>query len=177
MIISRIARHCKGLCALLALLLAVPALPAVPATEYVAKAAFIYNIALFSKFPNTNPIVRLCVLGRSPFGNTLNALEGKPLGESAIALAYPRSGSEAVAQCQILFISASEAHHLDLLAESARELGVMTISDIRGATRLGVMLELAVENQRIVFDFNGPAARAAGIVVSSKVLRLARTVY
>ncbi len=177
MTIPSLARRCTDLFALMLALLAGAGSYAAPATEYAAKAAFIYNIALFSKFPRISPVMRLCVLGRSPFGGDLDALEGKAVGEAAITVVYPRSGSEAVAQCQILFISASEAHRLDSLAESAREQGVMTISDIPGATRLGVMFELAVDNQRIVFDFNGAAARAAGVAVSSKVLRLARNVY
>jgi hypothetical protein len=147
------------------------------AAEYTAKAAFIYNIALFSSFPNTGSVVRLCVLGRDPFGSVLSALEGKALGQARIALAYPRSGSDAARQCQIVFISESEAGNLGPLAEACRESGVLTIADIKGAARKGVMLELTIEDKRITFEFNATAAHAANIALSSKVLRLARAVH
>lgn len=163
----------------LALLL--PLLPgfvgAQTADEYAAKAAFIYNIALFSTLPNANGMVRLCVLGRDPFGNVLAALDGKALGNARLEVGYPRSSAEALVQCHILFISASETDSLAVLADSARTAGVMTIADVKGAARKGVILELCVDERRIAFEFNGAAARAAGISLSSKVLRLARAVY
>jgi hypothetical protein len=63
------------------------------------------------------------------------------------------------------------------LADSARAAGVLTIADTRGAARKGVMLELVLDDRRIAFEFNGAAARGAGVVLSSKVLRLARAIY
>jgi hypothetical protein len=80
-------------------------------------------------------------------------------------------------QCHILYISASEADDMAALADSARAASVLTIADARGAARKGVMLELYVDDRRIAFEFNGSAARSAGVVVSSKVLRLARAIY
>lgn len=164
----------------LALSLAI--LPAAPsraeaAGEYAAKAAFIYNVALFSSLPGVNGTVRLCVLGRDPFGSALEGLDGKAVGAAKMAVAHPHSGSEALRQCQILFISASEADSVATLADAARDAGVLTISDIKGGARRGVMLELYVEDKRIAFECNGAVARAAGIGLSSKLLRLARAVY
>lgn len=163
----------------LALALLVPASAhAQAAAEYAAKAAFIYNIAVFSNFPSgAAGLIRLCVLGRDPFGNILNSLEGKRLGEATMTIAYPRSAGEALKQCQIVFISASEADNIAVLADSGREAGILTIADTRGAARKGIMLELCVEDKRIAFEVNGEAARTANIALSSKVLRLARAVY
>lgn len=148
------------------------------APEYAAKAAFIYNIALFTSFPNAGQgMVRLCVMGRDPFEGAFRALEGRAVGAAKLSVAYPDTGSEAMSQCQIVFISASEADNLDRLAELGRRAGVLTIADIKGAARKGVMVELSVEDKKIVFAVNAEAARGANIALSSKVLRLARAVY
>jgi hypothetical protein len=174
------AAHRRRLWALaLALLLPAPAqAQAQAAAEYAAKAAFIYNIALFSTFPNPDaPLVKLCILGRDPFGKLLASLEGKAMGEAKMAIAYPRSAGEALRQCQIVFVGASENDTLALLAQSARQEGVLTVSDAKGAARLGIMVELGVDDKRIAFEFNAEAARAANIALSSKVLRLARAVH
>ncbi|WP_167085669.1 YfiR family protein [Massilia frigida] len=169
-------RRCCALA--LALLLPAATRAQAPAAEYAAKAAFIYNIALFSTFPNAQSgLVRLCILGRDPFGKLLAGLEGKPLGEAKMTIAYPHSGRDALKQCQIVFISASESDTVALLAQSARQEGVLTVSDAKGAARSGIMVELDVEDKRIAFEFNAEAARAANIALSSKVLRLARMVY
>jgi hypothetical protein len=173
--LAGVVRHKLALA--LALLLPTSAY-AQAAAEYAAKAAFIYNIALFSNFPSGNTgLIRLCVLGRDPFGGILNSLDGKRLGEARMTIAYPRSEGEALKQCQIVFISASEADNIATLADSGKEAGVMTISDTKGAARKGIMLELSVEDKRIAFEVNGEAARRANIALSSKVLRLARAVY
>jgi len=169
-------RYALSLCLALGLAFA-PACARAQADEYTAKAAFIYNIALFSSFANASGVVRLCVLGRDPFGSVLDALDGKPLGKARLTIAYPRSADEALALCQIVFIGASEADDTMLLAERAKGAGVMTVADVDGAARRGVMLELAVADRRIAFDFNATAARAAGIGLSSKVLRLARAIH
>ena len=169
------ARRTFALC--LASLLALVPAQVRAADEYAAKAAFIYNIALFSSFANTAGAVRLCVLGRDPFGPVLAALDGRALGRGHLAVGYPRSGVEAIAQCQILFIGASEADDLAPLAERAKAAGVLTIADVEGAVRKGVMLELGVDEHRIGFEFNASAAHAAGVTLSSKVLRLARAIH
>lgn len=149
-----------------------------PASEYEAKAAFIYNIALFTSFPNVEGgTIRLCVLGRDPFDGALNALEGKAVGAAKLEIDYPRSAGDAMKRCQILFISDSEADGIAALADSGRESYVMTIADTKGAARKGVMLELSVEDKKIGFEFNSAAARSANISLSSKVLRLAKAVY
>jgi hypothetical protein len=147
------------------------------AGEYAAKAAFIYNVAQFSSLPNMNGVVRLCVLGRDPFGSALGTLEGRMLGNARLTILYPHTGPEALMQCHILYISASETDDMPALADSARAAGVLTIADTRGAARKGVMLELVLDDRRIAFEFNGAAARGAGVVLSSKVLRLARAIY
>jgi len=171
-------RACLRVAACIAALLWPACGSAQPASEYEAKAAFIYNIALFTSFPNADGgIIRLCVLGRDPFDNALKALKGKAVGTAKLEIDYPRSAGDAMKRCQILFISESEADSIAMLADSGRESYVMTIADTQGAARKGVMLELSVQDKKIGFEFNGAAARSANISLSSKVLRLAKAVY
>jgi hypothetical protein len=146
-------------------------------TEYAAKASFIYNVTLFSSLARSPGTVRLCVLGRNPFGRALDSLEGKSVGVAKLTLAYPPGTSEALKQCQILFISASEEGNIGNLVNGADGTWPLTISDIKGAARRGVMLELSVENKRIAFECNCTAMRAADIALNSNVLRLARAIH
>jgi hypothetical protein len=146
--------------------------------EYAAKAAFLYNVMLFTAFPNGgNGIIRLCVLGRDPFSGALNMLEGKAINSSKLTIGYPRSSSEAFKQCQAVFVAMSEADNILALADLGKEAGVMTITDIEGSVRKGIMVEVQIENNKIVFEFNNESAHAAKISLSSKVIRLAKSVY
>ncbi|UVW30065.1 YfiR family protein [Massilia sp. H6] len=146
-------------------------------SEYAAKAAFIYNVTRFSSLTHVHPVLRLCVFGRDPFDGALDSLEGRSVGQSKLTIAYPRSAKQALERCQILFISASEEASIGELTEAAGAAALLTISDIKGAARRGVMLELALENKRIAFECNCKAMRAAGIALNASVLRLARAVY
>ena len=54
--------------------------------------------------------------------------------------------------------------------------GMLTLSDDPAALHIGVMIALAEQRGRIVFDVNNAAAGKAGLVISSRLLRLARSV-
>jgi hypothetical protein len=54
---------------------------------------------------------------------------------------------------------------------------VLTVADSPGAARQGVALNMAVERNRITFEANLLAARAAHLDLSSKLLRLATEVF
>ena len=63
--------------------------------------------------------------------------------------------------------------HPQVLGDLAR-LPVLTVSDSEGFTGNGGMLGLVRLDRRIVFDANPGAIRNAGLMVSAKVLKLAR---
>lgn len=148
------------------------------ADEYVAKAAFLYNLVLFSTFAEASKeTIYLCVLGRDPFGPALSSLEGKSVGSAKLGVRFPKTSTEAIMQCRILFVSASEEHNIIAIAGWAREAGILTVTDVQGAARKGIMVQIGIEDKKIVFEFNNESARAASVAVSSKVLRLARAVY
>lgn len=53
---------------------------------------------------------------------------------------------------------------------------MLTLADAPGALRHGVMLNMQVAQNRVVFEASVRAARAAGLTLSSKLLRLASEV-
>lgn len=147
------------------------------APEYVLKAAFIYNFAAFTDWPpGTGNSLNLCIVGKNPFGNALDSLEGKPLGAMRFAIKQPSAG-ESLRGCQILFISASEHASIGKLLEGIRGSAVLTIAEGGGVAQQGVIIGLIMEQKKIAFEVNLEAARRSQLSISSKLLRLARTVY
>ncbi len=147
-----------------------------PVAEYALKAAYLYNFAGFTTWPgDSGPSIQLCVLGKDPFGAALDNLTGKAVGNSRLAVRRLDSG-ESIRDCQILFISASEKAALTTIVDSLRGASVLTVADIPGATEQGVMIEMTLDDRRVVFSVNAEAARRARLSISSKVLRLAKAV-
>lgn len=148
-------------------------------TEYEAKAAFIYNFAKFVEWPAKpgpdNALLRLCLLGKDPFGPALEEVKGKLVKErkmEVVLLDVTADGRE----CDLLFIAASEERHLDRVVAILRGAGTLTIGDTEGYAQQGVMINFFPENGKIRLEINLDAVRRAGLKISSKLLYLARIV-
>src|ERR1700691_3755800 len=73
--------------------------------EYRLKAAFLYNFALFTEWPaDIGSTLNLCVYGRDPFGEEINALQGKPAGNRRIVV-HRVTRVEGLSVCQVVFIT------------------------------------------------------------------------
>ena len=144
--------------------------------EYRLKAAFLYNFALFTEWPaDVGNTLRLCVFGPDPFGAELDGLQGKAVGERSITV-QRKTSLDGLKHCQIVFIAAAAAGQLPRVLEALDGQTVLTVADSAGATRQGSALNMAVSQNKISFEANLKAARAAKLNLSSKLLRLATEV-
>jgi hypothetical protein len=185
--------HRLRLARVLALLLAVTlVLPApgagavsAPPTEHQVKAVFVFNFASFVEWPPgtfsspTQPLV-IGVLGNDELAAQLEeVVRGEQAAGHPMQLRRYRSAQEAgqnAGDCQILFIDRSQEAQLADLRAALATRPVLTVSDLDGAARRGVMIQFATDARRIRLVINVEAARAAGLTISSKLLRPAEIV-
>jgi hypothetical protein len=143
---------------------------------YRLKAAFLYNFALFTEWPaEVGNTLNLCVYGPDPFGKELDALRGRAVGARSIAI-QRKVTTDALADCQIVYIAPLAIGALPRVLDSVRGRPVLTVADSLGAARSGAALNLHVDENRVSFEANQLSARAAGLSLSSKLLRLATEV-
>ena len=160
----------------LLLLLLLPARGAEATREYQVKAVFLFNFAQFvewpaAAFPDAATPITIGVLGDDPFGAALDeVVQGESVNGRAMAVRRYRRLEE-VGPCHILYISESEIRRLGQITARLMNRAVLTVSDAEEAARHGVMIGLFTENNRIRLRINVEAARAAGLVISSKLLR------
>lgn len=167
---------------LLAVLLAVPGgLRAQAAGEYDLKAAFLYNFAKFvdwppAAFPEPGSSFRICVLGRDPFGGSLQAAVN---GEEIAGHRLTVMRSESLAKpsgCQILFVSRSERDQTREILAAVKDSPVLTVGDVPGFLEQGGIINFLLEGNKVRFEINNEAAARAKLNISSKLLQLARRV-
>lgn len=148
------------------------------APEPELKAAILVNLLLFVDWKphGAQPEDRLtaCYLEAGPVAAALLQFEGRQLKGKSLRVV--RVAPELVRGCHLLYISPVEAMHLPRIAPLLRDSGVLLAADSPGLWQRGVMLNLATEEGRIVFDIDLQSVRQAGLALSSKVLRLARQV-
>ena len=155
-------------------------LPASPG-EYDVKAAFLYNLALFTR-PDGAGGARtddyaICVHGPSnPFGGALAKLSGRAVDQRRVSV---RTGvpTDQLRECSLVFFAGSERAAVARAASTLAGLPVVTVSEGFDAPVPGVMFNLDVAAQRIVFDVNTAAGRAARLDISANLMRLARAVH
>lgn len=148
--------------------------------EYELKAAFMHNFARFAEWPESafatsnSPIV-IALLGDDPFGRVLDeTVRRETIGGRRLLVERHRRAEE-VKTCHILFVSQSEIRQMDEIVKSLKGKAVLTVTDAPRPAFAGVIIRFTTEKHELCFHINHPAARAAGLTISSRLLRLADT--
>ena len=142
------------------------------------EAVFLFNLAQFvdwpaRAFPDAKAPVVIGVLGDDPFGSYLDeTLRGESVRNRPLMLQRYRRVSE-IKLCHVLFISRSESDRLEQIFGVLRGRNVLTVGDTEDFNSRGGMIRMVTEKKRIRIRINMEAVKAAGLTISSKLLRLA----
>lgn len=155
----------------------------IEAPEPQVKAAFVYNLAKLVEWPtNTFPSptapLRIGVVGRDPVFRPLETtLRGKTIDGHPVQLVRASANNLANAtNCHILFFGESERRTLSQVLAQIDSLPILTVSDMKGFRSVG-MIELVKTNEHINLGINPVAAERAGLKLSSRLLRLDRSLH
>ncbi len=149
--------------------------------EYEVKATYLYNFARFVEWPATAEAAKsrafaICVIGQDPFGAALDAVVlGETIDGKAVLARRVMKPQDAVS-CHVLYISSSENGRLKEILAAIDKAGVLTVSDIPQFSQRGGMIQFVEESNKIRFEVNLASAGAAGLTLSSELLKVAVTV-
>ncbi|HYC73941.1 YfiR family protein [Brevundimonas sp.] len=142
------------------------------AGDAAAKAAIIYNFTRFSswsdsRFATPASAVVLCVRPQHPLAAHLAAFDGRPVGDRNLQV---RRTATFDASCHAAVVDSADLNPTTLTSLARR--GVLTIGDTRGFISHGA-IGLVTIGRQVRFEINNRIAREAGVVLSSRLLRLA----
>jgi hypothetical protein len=149
--------------------------------DYEVKAAFLFNFAKFVEWPadafeRTDTPIVIGVVGDSPMGAALErTVEGKQVNGRSLVVRRLRWDDDTKNR-QILFVSAADETHVHRFLDRLKGQSVLTVGDMPGLARRGVVINFVLEQNRVRFEINVEAARRARLALSSKLLSLARIV-
>ncbi|MXS82845.1 YfiR family protein [Nitrosomonas oligotropha] len=148
------------------------------AAEYTLKAAFLYNFAIFTSWPDrTTDNFNLCIYGKDPFSQDLDSLMRKKNINERKVIIHRMNTIDQLDRCQLVFISRAAIGDLAGVIHSIQDKPVLTVADSPGVSEQGVVLNMNVKNDKITFEANLNRARKAGLNLSSQLLRLATEVH
>jgi hypothetical protein len=148
--------------------------------ENEVKAAFLYNFTKFVEWPAppapASEPFRLCVLADAAFVQVLDrTIAGEFIDGRHLERVEPQT-IEDVHGCGILYIGHGHFDRGAQLLAAARDLPVLTVGDGPRFLAHGGAIGFVLENNRVRFDISLAAAQRSGLKVSSKLLRVARSV-
>jgi hypothetical protein len=147
-----------------------------PPGEYQIKAVFLYNFVRFVDWPpRAQPPAAqpfsIGILGADPFGPALDrAVRGETVNGHPLQVRRCRTLEEAT-ECQMLFVSRSEAWRMDRILQRLQGRSILVVSDADNFALDGGMIQFVTEDNKVRLRINVAAARAAKLAISSKLLR------
>jgi len=143
--------------------------------EYKLKAAFLYNFASFTAWPEDSATFQLCIFGEDPFGSHLKQITSRKRKKHAIEARVVQT-IKGLNGCQLVFIAPSASNRINQVQDSIAGKPVLTVADSSGALESGVMVNMETRKGMVYFEVNLRQARQHNLTMSSKLLRLAKRV-
>lgn len=145
------------------------------------KAALIFKLVKFVEWPTgampgKDPI-QICVAGKSPVGDALSVVDGKPIRDRNTA--YRRLAALSPAEvmgCHVLYVPESAREVGNGLPASLRLRGVLTVGDAPDFARRGGQIGLLRGENKVAIEVNLRVAREAGLEPGAPLLELATVV-
>jgi len=142
--------------------------------EYTLKAVFMEKFTYFVEWPsNSSKVFTLCVIGDNPFNGTLRNLMALTRINNKSTKFIKIDSMDSLPGCDMLFISKSKRDDIARIIEYLQGSPVLTIGDTPGFSQQGVIINFIQKDNEVHFEINSAAAQAAGLKISSRLLKLA----
>lgn len=177
-------RATLALCALAGLLAGLRPSAAADAVsrEYQVKAAFLAKFVQFVEWPAGSvpkagdPLVIAVVAdadGHDPFNGALEQLvNGKAVNGHPVKVRHVAPDN--VGDCHALFVPASQDARVEQALKAVAGHNVLTVGETDAFPHAGGQITFYLDDNRVRFEINPDAAKAAGVTISAKLLALAR---
>lgn len=151
--------------------------PAGTGQEYAVKAAFVYNFAKFTEWPDLafadeRAPVLLCIVGENRFTDHLTVFADKSVHGRSIAV-REATAQDDLSRCHIAYFTGARSHETSQALQRIATHSVLAIGEDDAFLRDGGLIALSVVDNKIVFRVSIHSLQRSGLTVSSKLLRLA----
>jgi hypothetical protein len=150
-------------------------------SEYQVKAAYLYNFLKYIEWPpeafesESAPFV-VGLMGNNSFNEAIEqAIKGKSIKGRQLEIKRLKWG-QSLRICHILYISSYEQRHLPQILQSIKGASILTIGEMDQFTELGGIINLMMEENRVLFEINLSVAEQSQIKISSRLLALAKNI-
>lgn len=131
----------------------------------------------FTQWPDSSDsVINLCLFGEDYFGREIDKLQSRSVGTRPITVSRINDPKQ-LAQCQVIFFSKSVNDSLAELILDLPDKSILTLADSPNAASKGIIINMNLVDEKVIFEINLRIARKAGLDISSKLLQLATKVH
>lgn len=136
------------------------------------RAAYLYNFVVFTEWPdNGKDVINICLLPGQTHMVNVRLLASKQINGRNLRIIEPANRD--AADCQLLYIGETMAPGIRQTLSRLANSPVLTVGE---GSQSQAMIQMNVENKRLSFNVDLAQSRRANLTISSKLLRLAKTV-
>jgi hypothetical protein len=145
--------------------------------ERAVRAAFVYNLAKYVRWPNQTREITVCAAGSDNMGPLLKTvIDGKDIdGRPIHVLLQPVEAN--VSRCDIVYVSKAASTNTKTILARIRGTTILTVGEEDTFVGSGGMVGLVRIGDRMVLEVDLDTVRAAGLSISSRLLDLAVTMH
>ncbi len=144
--------------------------------EVRVRAIVAYKIMHFVVWPERPSALKLCTIGSTQLSKLLDEIASQDSKKSRITVNDYKLGADLKNHCDALYIRNLDDNELKLVLKNLEEWPVLTIGDSEAFARVGGMIGLYTENDKVRFAVNINAVKDAGLLVKSQLLSLAKVI-
>jgi hypothetical protein len=144
------------------------------------KAAYVYNIAKFTRWPDSvlatkESEFKLCLYGNDETTSQLSLLANRHIQNHPIIIENVTTES-IINDCHLLYISAKESRRYGYILSLIKRKTILTIGNDNRFLRLGGLINLTELEQRLQFEVNMQQLANSKLSFSSKLLTLGKLI-
>lgn len=140
------------------------------------KAAFLYHFGAYVEWPeNAQPddVITIAVLGSEAIADELGEiLPGRSVQNRAVRV-RKISSVEDIGDAQIVYVADNQRSQLAQAVTALRGRPVLLVTDMPDGLERGAVINFAIVDRRVRFEISVPAAKQAGLGLSSRLLGVA----
>lgn len=150
-------------------------------SEYAAKAGFLLKFTQYVEWPSeafssSDAAFQIGVFGSDPFGQRLeDTFQGHRVKGRPVVIRRVKNGAD-LTDLQILYVPAAQAGYASDIARQTKGRPILVVGESPNFCKSVGVINFFLDGTYIRFEISSPLARQGNLVISTKLLNVARII-
>ena len=144
--------------------------------ERAVRAAYVFNLIKFVEWPAGKDDLLVGFVGDAATGDVLGKMLDGKVSDSRVIRVLLNPPEDRLKDCSVVYIDDSATGEMHRALAALKGKSTLTVGETDSFARVGGMIALVKDGDRIQIEANLDAAQSAGVKISSRLLSMATLV-